>query len=214
MHRHPRRGDHQQHRTHARDADVMPLGGIAPQEAAIEIGNQIRRAPVQLRRDGRHERRQESRHRDAAILMRQMRVQHHHVSGLGMLQPRIEDDDRQPGDDPRPRTNRVMRDVEPQHRQQSLLLITRAEDALRDVAATTGLRSRIPEGPPLQSEIHQEVRDRHHPQSLGGNAARKLRQEAQRIGGVRSRTSLDVPQTFHHRRSCRRRPRPRNSRPR
>src|ERR1035437_2502395 len=95
-----------------------------------------------------------------------------------MLQTGIKNDDREAGNDPGPGANGVMRDVEPQHREQTLLLIARAEDALRDVAPAPWLCARIPERPPLQPDEHKKVRDRDHPQRLGREASRKFREGA------------------------------------
>ena len=167
-------------------------------EPAIEVGDQVGRAPVQLRRNCGHECGQKSRNRNSAILVREMRVQHHHVTGLRMLQSGVQDDDRESGDNPRPRTDGIMRDVEPQDREQPLLLITGAEDALRNVAAAARLRARIPERPPLQPDEHQEAGHRNHPQRLRREASRKFGKEAEGIGSICASGGLHLAQAFEH----------------
>ena len=74
-----------------------------------------------------------------------------------------------------------MRDVEPQHGKQSLPLVARAENPLRDVSAAARLRSRIPERPPLHAEIHAESNHRQSPECFAGEALRKIRKKPERI---------------------------------
>ncbi len=112
-----------------------------------------------------------------------------HVSGFGMLQMRIENDRRQRGQNPGPGTQSVMRDVEPEHGQQSVRFVLRAEDALRNVATATGLRSGIPERPPLQSDIHHKSDHRQQPQSFLRKWAREIGKESGSIARARSRRS-------------------------
>src|SRR5215813_10664418 len=84
--------------------------------------------------------------------------EYQHVSIFGMTSWRgavqiwIENDCDEADKYPWPGTQRVMRNVEPQHGEQSLLLVFGAKDALSDVSAAAGLSSGIPERPPLQSE--------------------------------------------------------------
>src|ERR1700734_53303 len=131
----------------------MLLGGIADQEAAVEIFNEIRSAPVELRSDGAHERSEKSGEDDAAPHVRHVIVDDHHVASFGMSEARIQNDSGESGENPGPRAQRVMRDVKPKNGEEAVALITRAEDALRDVAAPTGFRAGIPERPPLHAEI-------------------------------------------------------------
>ncbi len=80
----------------------------------------------------------------------------HHVAGFGMFQLGIKHNHRQRGQNPRPRAHGIMRDVEPKNREHTVAFVLSAEDALSDVAAAARFRSRVPERPPLQAEIHEE----------------------------------------------------------
>ena len=100
-----------------------------------------------------------------------------HVAGLGMLQIGIKHNCSQGGDDPGPGPHSVVRDVEPEHRQQPITLIARTENALRNVAAASRLRARIPERPPLQSNVHQKGQDRQSPQRLLREWTREIRKK-------------------------------------
>src|SRR5438105_5472889 len=134
----------------------MLLVGIALDEAAIEIRDQVRCPPIQCGSDGRHECSHESGHYDTPQSRRYMLTHHQHVSGFGMFQVWVKDDGGHGGKNPRPGPQRVMGDVEPKHGEQSVTLIFGAEDALRDVAAATWFRAWVPERPPLHSNIYQE----------------------------------------------------------
>ncbi len=117
--------------------------------------------------------------------MRHERGRDEHVARFRMLQARIERRGGQRRQDPRPRAQRVVRDVEPQHGKQSMPLIARAENPLRDVTAAARLRSRIPERPPLHSQMHQKREHRQRPQGFAGEPARKIRKhrrDARRSG--------------------------------
>ena len=55
-----------------------------------------------------------------------------------------------------------MGDVEPQRGEERVFLIPRAEHALSDVAAASGLGTGIPGGPPVYRDVNEE-RDHGHP---------------------------------------------------
>ena len=69
---------------------------------------------------------------------------------------RVDDRRRERDDDPRPRTQRVVHDVEQQRADDGVLLGLRREHALRDVAAAARLGARIPHRPPLDGERNDE----------------------------------------------------------
>ena len=95
---------------------------------------------------------------------------------------RVEYDGGQRGQNPRPGPDGVVGNVEPEHRQQAVPLVARAEDTLCNVPAAAGLRARIPERPPLQSQEHHESEGGQGPESFGGEGARKVRKECSGIG--------------------------------
>ncbi len=76
-------------------------------------------------------------------------------------------------EDPRPRAQHVVRDVEEQHRAERIPLRLRREHPLRDVAAAAGLGAGIPDRPPLHRDRHDEDRDGDVP------VVREVRQDAQ-----------------------------------
>ena len=110
-----------------------------------------------------------------------------HVRVFRLLYMRIKDHRGQGGQDPRPRTQCVVRDVEPQHGEQAVPLIACAEDPLRDVTPAAGFRSGIPESPPLQPEIDHKRQDRQRPERLRRQRPRKIRKECRDITRVVSR---------------------------
>ena len=69
---------------------------------------------------------------------------------------RVDDQRGQAHQDPRPGPQHVMRDVEKQRASQRVLFGFRGQHALRDVAAAARLRPRIPHGPPLHRDGHDE----------------------------------------------------------
>ena len=156
---------------------VVTLVGVGANEAAIEIVDEIRRAPVEMRRDRRHIRGEQARDHQAEDAVRQER-QHRRVGGVVADQAAIEireararcrracgntsiDDERD--DDPRPRAQRVVSDVEEQRAAERIALALRGEDALRDVAAAAGLRAGIPHRPPRDRQRQDQHRQRQRP---------------------------------------------------
>ena len=161
----------------------MLLRAIPLHEPAIEICDQIRRSPVQLRGHRGHERGHESREYYSPQRVRHVLRDYSHIRGLRVRKAGIQNNHRECRENPRPRTHRVVRDVEPQHRKQTVAFVARAENPLRDVAAATGLGSRIPKRPPLHSEINREGDYRKRPHRLESERAGKIGEER---GGVRS----------------------------
>src|SRR5580704_13279832 len=101
-----------------------------------------------------------------------------------MREAGIQNDGRERGENPGPGTQRVVRYVEPQHRKQSLALVARAENPLRDVTAAAGLRSWIPEGPPLHAEVHAKSDNGQCPERFTGKTLREIRKKRERIGAA------------------------------
>lgn len=114
---------------------VVLFCGGANQETAIEIVDKIRCAPVELRANGRHEGGKEGRDHQAAQRGRKKIAQHHDVSLLGIggeigawlhaTVGRVEREGDKCSNDPRPRTERVMRDVEPDGGAERVLFVFR-----------------------------------------------------------------------------------------
>ena len=116
--------------------------------------------------------------------------EHQHVSRFGMLQVRIEHDRAKRGQNPRPGTQGIMRDVEPQDRKHPLAFVFGAEDSLGDISAATWLRAGIPERPPLQAEEDQKRDHRESPPGFCCESLREIREEVERIAmGSRYRRS-------------------------
>src|ERR1700694_4311839 len=101
----------------------MLLGSVPLQEAFVEIVDEVGCAPIELRPDGRHVGRCETPHHEAAPWRRQQINERLYVCRFVIVgranSGRIEEYRAKSGDDPGPRPDRVMRDVEE----------TRGEDA-------------------------------------------------------------------------------------
>ena len=102
---------------------VVPFGGGTNQESAIEIVDKIRCAPIELRANGRHEGGEEGRDHQAAQRGGKKIAQHHDVpllriggeigAWLHAAVGRVEREGDKCRNDPRPRPECVMGDVEP-----------------------------------------------------------------------------------------------------
>src|ERR1700722_3364291 len=77
-----------------------------------------------------------------------------------------------------------MRDVEPEHGEQTLTLVARAEDPLRDVSAAAGFRSRIPKRPPLHAEVNAKSNHRQSPKRFTGEALGEIRKKPERVAAA------------------------------
>src|ERR1700739_2472563 len=97
--------------------NVVARRRMANQKTSIEILYDVGCAPVQLCCDCGHERGQEACHDDSSQGMRNMIVYHEHVAGLRMLKAGIQNNCRKGRENPRPWTQRIVSDVEPQHRE-------------------------------------------------------------------------------------------------
>ena len=157
------------------------VAGVAVQEAAVEVRDKVGGSPVELGGDGGHEGGEKSGDGEATHGVRQVIVHHQHVAGFGMGKAGVEDDDGEGGENPRPGADGVVGDVEPEDTEQSLALVAGAEDALRDVSATTGLGSGIPEGPPLEADVDEEGCDRDGPEHFRGETCGEAGEEGERI---------------------------------
>ena len=135
------------------------------QKAPVEIVDQIAGAPIELRGDGGHVGRSERRDHQASQRRRQIGDHHAHISGFRFFEARKKNQRSQRHQNPRPRPDGVVRDVEPERRQQRMPLVFGAEHALRDVASAAGLGSGIPGGPPVERNVDQE-RDQRHPRGI------------------------------------------------
>ncbi len=82
MARYPSTGEDQDDRKDFAHVDVVTLGGVLGEEAAVEIVDQIRGAPVQLSADGGHERGEKGRDHQAAQGGRKKIAQDHNVALL------------------------------------------------------------------------------------------------------------------------------------
>src|ERR1700733_12092456 len=149
-------GDDQKNGHELRDVDVVAFAGMANEEAAVKIFNDVRRAPIQLSGDGGHEGGKKTGHDDSAQRVRDVIVDDHHVTGFGMGEAGIKNNRGKSSENPGPWTQRVVGDIEPEHGKQALAFVARAENSLGDVTAAAGLGAGIPESPPLDAEINGE----------------------------------------------------------
>ena len=171
--------DEQKNRIDGRDAagaHVVALVGVGPQEAAVEVVHEVRRAPVEVREDRRRVRgdeaadhqadeadRQELQHRRDTRCRGRAGADRGPETPSGCRQLRVDEDRAERHEDPGPRPQHVVRDVEEEHGAERVLLRLRREHALRDVAAAARLRARIPDRPPLHRDRHDEHGDRDVP---------------------------------------------------
>ena len=107
-----------------------------------------------------------------------------HVPALRLREARIKHDGGKRGENPWPRTQRIVREIEPQNGEQSVAFIARAEYPLGNVTAAARLRAGIPEGPPLHCQMHDERDDGKSPQSFASETARKIGEQRGDVAGV------------------------------
>ena len=145
------------------DAHVVPLARAPDEEAPVEVVHQVGRAPVELGADRGHVGRGEGRdHHPAQRHREDGRVDDRlDEARLLVREVGVEDEARERGEDPGPGAHRVVRDVEPERGEERVLLVLRAEDPLRDVAAAARLRPRVPGGPPVHGDVDEEGEHRH-----------------------------------------------------
>ena len=82
LRRHKNGEQEQYNRRPARDGDIMPLRRSLANKAAVKVVHEIGRAPVELRRDGRHVCRGEPGHHEATPGRRQEIDESLHVRGF------------------------------------------------------------------------------------------------------------------------------------
>ena len=125
----------QQNGGHAAGQNVMLLGLPSVDEAAVEIVHQVRRAPVEMRQDGGRIGGDQSAHHQADpaggqefehrrkgdVVADQVRIEMRE-SLLDVGQLRIDDERSEADQNPRPRAQHVMRQVEEQRAAQRVLL--------------------------------------------------------------------------------------------
>ena len=167
--------------------DVVLLGRVLLQEAAVDVVDEVARPPVQVRADRRHVGRREA-GEEEPLPARREEVDHRlDVGCLDVLLPgdldaaRVEEDGAEAGDDPGPGAQGVVTDVEEERREDPVPLALRREDPLRDVPAAARLRSRVPRRPPLDGEEGEEG-DRRHPGGAGGRDDGERRVERAEMG--------------------------------
>ena len=76
--------NHEQHDEKLADGHVMLFRSFANDKAPVKIVDEVRRAPVELRADGGHERRQKRRDHQPANCRRKKIAQHHDVAFFGL----------------------------------------------------------------------------------------------------------------------------------
>ncbi len=149
-------------------------------EALVEVVDQVRRAPVELRAHRGHVRRGEAGQHHTAPWRAKEIDERLDVGRFVVVRRadavRIEEHGAKAGDDPRPRSDCVVRDVEEQSRQHTVTFGLRREDSLRDVSAAARLGAGIPGGPPLHAEEDAECQERHPGIRLDAVAAELDRQ--------------------------------------
>ncbi len=159
-------------RSNASGHDVVLFRGTLDQETLVEIMDQIGRAPVQVGQNGRRIGGNEASDHQANET-RGEKDQHGRVGDvvaqqfgievrerfLNIAQLGINQNGTQPDENPRPGTQDVVSDVEEKNRSERVLFGFGGEHTLRDVTAATRFRSRVPHGPPLNGDRHDE--DRH-----------------------------------------------------
>ena len=118
--------------------------------------------------------------------MRSMLRGDEHVAAFGLREAGIQDNGGEGGENPWPGTQSVMGEIEPEDGEQTVALIAGAENSLRDIATAAGFGSRIPEGPPLHGEIHNEGDYGKSPERFTGKAARKIGEHAGDVDGMRA----------------------------
>ena len=166
-------GDHHQNQgRQPADPHQAPLARVRLEEALVEVVGDVGGAPVEVGRDGGHVGRrqrsdhqaepaggQEGEHRRVGEVVphdRRVDVREGRPQGIEIR----EDHERaQRYQDPRPRAQGIVGDVEEQRRADGVVLVLGGQHPLRDVAAAAGLRARVPGRPPLNGQRHEEQGD-------------------------------------------------------
>src|SRR5205807_7989427 len=164
------------------------------EEAAIEIVDEVRGAPIELGADSGHEGGEKGGDHEAAESGRKKIAKDHDVAllvicgegfaGCEAAVRRIERKGDESSDDPWPGAQSVVRDVEPESCAEGIFFVFGGENSLRDVAAAAGLRTGIPTAPPLDAEEEGEGDERNRPKGFAGEAVRKVWKEVERIGNA------------------------------
>src|SRR5256885_8638162 len=148
------------------DVDVMLFGAGFDEEAAIEIVDEVRGAPIELGADSGHEGGEKGGDHEAAESGRKKIAKDHDVAllvicgegfaGCEAAVRRIERKGDESSDDPWPGAQSVVRDVEPESCAERIFFVFGGKNSLRDVAAASGFRAGIPTAPPLDAEEEDE----------------------------------------------------------
>src|SRR5690349_21612899 len=135
----------------------MSIPRITFYKATIEIVDDVRRAPVELRSDRRHVCGRECRqHKTTQVCRKHIRIEQGlDVTGFLVDKIGVKNQRRERRQDPWPRAQSVVSDIEPECCEQSMTLVLRREDALRDVATATRFSAGIPRGPPDHTEVNE-----------------------------------------------------------
>ena len=92
---------------------------------------------------------------------------------LDVRQLRVDQDRTQGDQNPGPRPQHVVGDIEEEHRAEGVAFGLRRQHALGDIAAAPGLCAWVPDGPPLDGDRHDEDSHGHVP------VVRKVGQDVQ-----------------------------------
>ncbi len=155
--RNHRGGQEEEYRGPTRNRHVVLLGGSPVEEPFVEIVDEIGSAPIELGADRGHVGRGEARHHEAAPGRREQIYERLNVSRFMIIRDAnracntgwVEENRAKSRDDPRPRPDGVVRNVEKECREDAITLGLGGEDSLRDVPAAAGLSTWIPGSPPL-----------------------------------------------------------------
>src|SRR5277367_2957566 len=141
-------GDYKQYDDDFADKDVVFIWRLSDEESTVEIIHQIGSAPIELGAHRGHKGSEECGDHHPAQSGWQ-KVAHDHDVALFRLgrkdctgmQATVRGIDRygyQRGENPGPRTKRIMRDVEPQRRRKRIFFVFSAEHSLRYISAAAG----------------------------------------------------------------------------
>src|SRR5690349_9414546 len=136
----------------------MPFASLAYEEAAVEVVDDVRRSPVELRGDRRHVGGGKPGDDETAEIPGKDLLIHEdaNVTRFGIFQVRVENDRGERCEDPWPGTEGVVSDVEPESGEHAVAFVLRRKDALGDVAAAAWFGAGIPAGPPIDGEVRAE----------------------------------------------------------
>ena len=152
--------------------DIMMFGGVAANEPAIKIVNQVRGAPIEVGEDGGGISRdqaadhkadetdgEEGQHRRVGHIVSEQGGVDPGKSGFDIRQVRVDEQGTEGDEDPGPGAQHIMGDVKKEDGPEGILFRFGREHALGDVAAAAGFGAGIPDGPPLHGNGQHEHGD-------------------------------------------------------